>query len=111
MIRIAKPRKSRSAHFIAAWREHRGLTQEQLAGRVGMSRENLSKIEAGKVPYRQDFLESCAEALSCSKGDLIERDPRMEKMVDELRDILDHASDEDKKEIIRFAKYRLQNNN
>jgi transcriptional regulator with XRE-family HTH domain len=108
MVRIAKPRRQRTHHFIAAWREYRELTQEQLAGRVDMSRENLSKIESGKVPYRQDFLEACAVALDTSKSDLLERDPRMEKMVDELRDIVDRASETDRKEIIRFAKYRLE---
>lgn len=109
MVRVTKPKRARTHHYIAAWREYRGLIQEQLAERVGMSRENLSKIESGKVPYRQDFLEACAEALNASKSDLLERDPRLEKLVDELRDIVDRASETDRKEIIRFAKFRIEN--
>jgi len=73
-----------------------------------MSRENLSKIESGKVPYRQDFLEATAVALGVSKSDLLERDPRMEAIVDELREIIDQVSEADRKEIMRFAKFRLQ---
>ena len=110
MVRIAKPRRQRTRHYIAAWREHKGLTQEQLAGRIEMSRENLSKIEAGKEPYRQDFLEACADAMDVSKSDLLDRDPQMEKMVDELRALLDAASESERTEIIRFAKFTLQNN-
>jgi hypothetical protein len=34
-------------HFIREWRKHRGLTQVQLAERVGMYQGNLSKIESG----------------------------------------------------------------
>jgi len=84
MVRVTKPKRQRTQHFIGAWREYKGLTQEQLAGRVEMSRENLSK------------------------SDLLERDPRMEAIVDELREIIDQVSEADRKEIMRFAKFRLQ---
>jgi transcriptional regulator with XRE-family HTH domain len=72
---IPKPKRHRHRHFIAQWRKHRGLTQEQMAERIGMSRENYSKIERGLVPYNQDFLEAAAEALNCEPADLIMRDP------------------------------------
>lgn len=72
---IPKPKRHRNRHFIAQWRKHRGLTQEQMSERIGMSRENYSKIERGLVPYNQDFLEAAAEALNCEPADLIMRDP------------------------------------
>lgn len=62
-------------HFIRAWREHRGLTQEQFAERIGINRAYLSKIETGKRRYDQPFLEAAAEALRCEPADLIVRDP------------------------------------
>jgi transcriptional regulator with XRE-family HTH domain len=62
-------------HFIREWRKHRGLTQEQLAERIGITKSYLSKIEGGKKRYDQPFLEAAAVALRCDPADLIIRDP------------------------------------
>lgn len=70
-----KKKGPRRPHYIAEWRRWRGLTQEQLAEQLGTTAASLSRIEAGKVPYGQDFLEACADALGCGLGDLLERDP------------------------------------
>jgi transcriptional regulator with XRE-family HTH domain len=63
------------AHYIKEWRKHRGLTQEQLAERIGIARSYLTKIERGDRRYDQPFLEAAADALRCEPGDLIMRDP------------------------------------
>jgi transcriptional regulator with XRE-family HTH domain len=65
----------RPAHFIRPWRRHRGLTLEQLAERIGMSHQNLGKIERFRVPYNQELLEALAIELRCAPADLITRDP------------------------------------
>lgn len=75
MPRIKRPKRTRSRHFIKEWRDHRGLTQEQMASRVQISRENYGRIEAGKVPYNQDFLELAAYALGVDPADLLIRNP------------------------------------
>lgn len=75
MAPVPKPKRERQRHFIAQWRKHLGLTQDQVAERIDMSRENYSKIERGLVPYNQDFLEAVADALGRSPADLIMRDP------------------------------------
>jgi len=62
-------------HFIKQWRKHRGLTQEQLAERIGIARSYLTKIERGDRRYDQPFLEAASEALRCEPADLIMRDP------------------------------------
>jgi transcriptional regulator with XRE-family HTH domain len=62
-------------HHIKAWRKFRGLTQVQLAERIGIDRSYLSQIESGKRRYDQPFLEAAAEALGCEVADLIVRDP------------------------------------
>jgi transcriptional regulator with XRE-family HTH domain len=62
-------------HFIKEWRKHRGLTQEQLAERIGIARSYLTKIERGDRRYDQPFLEAAADALRCEPADLITRDP------------------------------------
>lgn len=63
-------------HFIAEWRSFRGLTQEQLAGRVDMSTSSISQLESGKQGYSQSTLEALAAALNCEAGDLLMRNPR-----------------------------------
>ena len=62
-------------HFFKQWRKHRGLTQEQLAERIGIARSYLTKIERGTRRYDQPFLEAAAYALRCDPGDLIMRRP------------------------------------
>ena len=62
-------------HFIREWRKFRGLTQVQLAERIGIDKTYLSKIEGGKRRYDQPFLEAAAEVLRCAPADLIMRDP------------------------------------
>ncbi len=68
-------RMAQQPHYIREWRKHRGLTQEQLAERIGIARSYLTKIERGDRRYDQPFLEAAADALQCQPGDLIMRDP------------------------------------
>ena len=90
-----------SRHFIRAWRKHRGLTLEQLAERIGMSHQNLGKIERGKVPYTQTLLEMLAEELRCDPADLIIRDP---SDPDGLWSILDQLEPVDRRRVTEIAK-------
>ena len=66
---------AKQPHYFREWRKHRGLTQEQLAERIGITRSYLTKIERGDRRYDQPFLEAAADALRCDAGDLIMRDP------------------------------------
>lgn len=61
--------------FVREWREYRGLTQEQLADRVGMTPASLSRIERGLQPYNQGTLEALAKSLNCNRIDLMVRNP------------------------------------
>lgn len=49
--------------LLKEWREHRGLTQQQLAERSGIALPNLSKIELGKMRWHSEMLEQLALAL------------------------------------------------
>jgi len=49
---------------IKAWREYRGLTQQQLADSVDISKPYLSQIETGKRTGMPETLSAIAKALS-----------------------------------------------
>lgn len=77
---------SEPGHFIKEWRLYRGLTQQQMADRVGIDKSYLSKIENGKKRYDQPFLEAASEVLGCSPADLIQRDPAGSEAIWDLWD-------------------------
>jgi DNA-binding XRE family transcriptional regulator len=51
---------------IKVWREYRGLTQQQLADMVGISKPYLSQLETGKRTGTTEVLSAIAEALNVS---------------------------------------------
>ena len=110
MVRVKKPFHPRRPTFIKEWRVFRNLTQDRVAERIGVSRENYGRIESGKVPYNQDFLEICADALACTSGDLLSRNPLTETMVDKLRALVQKASAADQERVFKIAKSLLENN-
>lgn len=55
--------KHAGQHPLRAWREHKKLTQEQLAERAGISKPFLSQIEGGKRAGSLETLRQIARAL------------------------------------------------
>jgi transcriptional regulator with XRE-family HTH domain len=99
-ISYQRPNQRRPT-FIAQWREHRGLTQEQLADRLETSKASISRIENSEQPYTQDFLEACAEALNTDPASLLMRDPTSEEPI---WSIWDQAKPGERKMIIEIAR-------
>lgn len=58
---------------IAYYRKHRGLTQEQLAEKLGISRQHLGAIEAPNIlrPISLDLLFNIAEVLHIEPSKLL----------------------------------------
>jgi len=67
--------RNHPGHFLREWRDFRNLSQEQVAGRVGLSVPQISKLENGKQGYRQDTLENFAHAYDCEAADLLRPPP------------------------------------
>ena len=101
---VKKPVRHRHVTYIKAWREFRNLSQERVAERIGISRENYGRIEAGKIPYNQDFLEVCADALNCSVSDLLEKHPGVETAIDQVKALLQAQSPGRQNQILEMAK-------
>lgn len=93
--------------FIRQWREHRGLTLEALAERVGtkiggMTHASLSRIERGLQPYSQPILEALADELTGGNvASLLMRDPSDESA---MWSIWDQAKPGERKMIEDIAK-------
>lgn len=67
--------------YLREWRKYRGLTQDQLAERVGTSKGYVSDLERGVRRYNQDLLELLPDALRCDPADLLMRDPSKEDSI------------------------------
>lgn len=61
--------------FIREWRKHRGLTLEQVAGRLDMTPGHISMLERGQRGYTQETLEALASALQTDVASLLMRNP------------------------------------
>jgi DNA-binding Xre family transcriptional regulator len=96
-----RPKAQRRRLYVAEWRKFRGLTQEQLAERVGMSVSNISQLERGLQGYSQEGLESLADALNCDPGHLLMVDPSKDEA---LWSLWEKAEEGQKREIVGFAK-------
>lgn len=58
-------------HPVRVWREHRGLTQQQLAEAAGISVPYLSQIESGKRRGSAEVLAAIAKELGLSLDDIV----------------------------------------
>lgn len=107
MARKVTPRpKGFRRTYIRQWREHRGLTLEALAERVGdavggFTHASLSRIERGKQPYSQPVLEALALALQTDVASLLMRDPTESEA---LWSIWDQAKPSERRVIVDIAK-------
>jgi transcriptional regulator with XRE-family HTH domain len=62
----------RLAMKIKALREERGLSQERLAAKAGLSREHLTRLEAGRHDPTFGTLSRLAKALKVKEAELLE---------------------------------------
>lgn len=92
-----KPRRI----FLKEWREHAGLTQEQLAERMGTTKATISRIENLARDPQLGFLEAAAEALSCSVSDILSRSPN-HPTADQL---LQSLSESQRNQVIDFMEF------
>lgn len=100
-----KPRKQCSTSFyFAEWRQFRGLTQNELAEKMGVSQSNVNSIENGKIAYTQWAMEKMASVLRTEPYELLGVDPYYPALVNDDSDdettILFKALDDDRQKIV-----------
>lgn len=69
-VRIRHLQRRPARVYLREWLEYRGLTAEQLAGRLDTSKSVVSKLMTGRQRYNQDWLEAIAYALDCDVPEL-----------------------------------------
>ena len=69
MARLAEP------NFLKAWREHRGLTQAELADAASTTGAVISLLEAGERGVSEKWRLRPAPLLDVSPSDLMTSDP------------------------------------
>jgi transcriptional regulator with XRE-family HTH domain len=77
-------------NHLKAWREKRGLTQEELADRVGTNKAVISLLENEKRPLSSKWLRKFAEALKTKPGYILDYDPN--EINDDIFDIWDRIA-------------------
>lgn len=55
---------------IRVWRRHRGMTQQELANKIGISKSHLSEVESGKSEFSLATLRKAAEAMGIDRASL-----------------------------------------
>lgn len=75
VVRIGQKGRAPRAVYFREWRKRRGLTQDQLAERLGATKGAISKLERGGSVYNQSSLEALAEALECQPWELLAGPP------------------------------------
>jgi transcriptional regulator with XRE-family HTH domain len=69
------PKPTHPRFFFREWRKFRGRNQEELAEIVGVTTSTISQLETGKQGFTDSTLVALADALFCSPGDLLMRNP------------------------------------
>jgi transcriptional regulator with XRE-family HTH domain len=98
-------RRQYAPTFIRQWREHRHLTLEQLAARIGTTHASLSRVERGLQPYSQPLLEALAHALQTDAASLLMRNPADPEGI---WSIWDKAKAAERRQIVEIAKTLLK---
>lgn len=88
-------------HYIREWRLYRGLSQEQLAARLGISRPQLSRIESSARDADLSLLANLARELECEPADLIIRDP---SDPEGIWGVWDRLGEHERAQLVRIAK-------
>ena len=107
MPSVPKPKRARTKHYFAEWREFKQLTQERAIERLGWSQSKLSRIESGRTPYNEDDLAAAAAAYDCSPMDLISVNPLKEGEVIDITRLLKRAPPSTREQILAVVRTLL----
>lgn len=111
MPSVPKPKRARTKHYFAEWREYRGLTQERAIERLGWSQSKLSRIESGRTPYNEDDLAAAAQAYDCLPTDIISVNPLKEGALIDITALIRKAPSNAREQILAVVNTLLKTAN
>jgi len=76
---------TKDRHFLRAWREHRQVTQSQLAAAVDTTGAVIALLESGDRTLTEKWLRRLSPALGVKPGFLLKVDPTAERW--DLREV------------------------
>lgn len=62
-------------NYLKAWREFRGMKQDELAEKIGTTKAVISLLENEKRPLSSKWLRKLAEVLDTQPGYILDHDP------------------------------------
>lgn len=92
-------------HFLAEWREYRGLSQRELADMVDVSNSKISRIENGESELRPRFASKLAAFFRIPLAALFTINPQGEGRLEaEMLDAIADIDDRDKPAALRMLR-------
>ena len=89
-------------NHLKAWREYRGLSQAELADKIGTSHQVIGYLERGRTQLSAKWLRQLAPALDTTPGMLLDHDPT--ELNADVIDMWTHASAREKRQIADIAR-------
>lgn len=105
---IPLPKPAHPRFFFREWRKLRGYNQEELAELVGVTPSTISQLETGKQGFTDSTLTALADALACSPGDLLMRNPLDKDAPWSLWDSVKKTSPEQRAAIVAVVETMLK---
>lgn len=94
--------KNNGPNYLKAWREFRGLSQAELAEKVGTNQNMIGYLENGERGLSAKWLRRLAPVLDTTPGHLLDHDPNH---VDaDIFDIWMHADHRQRRQLADVAK-------
>lgn len=94
--------KNAGPNHLKAWREFRGLTQQQLADAAHTTQHQIAYLESGERSMSAKWLRRLAPALDTTPGMLLDHDPSA--MSADIVDIWATASLRQKQQLVEVAR-------
>jgi transcriptional regulator with XRE-family HTH domain len=89
-------------NYLRAWREKKGMTQEDLADAAGTTKAVISLLENEKRPLSSKWLRLFAEVLGTTPGRILDVDPN--EVSADVLDIWDHIRVENRAQAVRVLR-------
>ena len=91
--------KNAGPNYLRAWREHRRMTQEELAAEVGTTGAVISLLEEGKRGLSAKWLRKLAPILNTTPGHLLDHNPG--ELPSDIFDIWSHIEERERPRALR----------